>query len=249
MTFDIQSAASMLIEARSTSRQITPFSPGPTTADESYAVQDAVAARVGPVVGWKVGAKALGDTPNAAPLMAGLVRASRAEWPSSAFHMIGIEAELAFRLDRDIAARSAPVSREEVWASIGSVHAAIEVVDTRLADWKNADRLWVLADNQSNGGFVFDPQGVRARNASFADVPVRLTVDGRAIADRRGGNPAGDPRWLVEWLVNHCVRFRGGMRAGMFMTTGSCTGMVFVEPGAVVQAVFDGIGVAEARFP
>ncbi|MEH2613064.1 2-keto-4-pentenoate hydratase [Bradyrhizobium sp. AZCC 1693] len=249
MTFDIQSAASLLIEARSASRQVQPFSPGPATSDDAYAVQDAVASRIGAVGGWKVGAKAPSDTPNAAPLFANLIRPSLAEWPSSSLHMIGIEAELAFRLGRDIAPRSAPVSREEVWASIGSVHAAIEVVDTRLADWKNADRFWVLADNQSNGGFVFDPQGAQQRDASFADAAVRLIIDGRTIADRRGGNPAGDPRWLVEWLVDHCARCRGGMRAGMFVTTGSYTGMVFVEPGASVRAVFDGIGAAEVCFP
>ena len=248
MTFDIQCAASLLIEARSASRQVRPFSPGPATPDDAYAVQDAVASRIGSVGGWKVGAKAPGDTPNAAPLFTSLIRPSRAEWPASSLHMIGIEAELAFRLGRDIAARSASVSREEIWASIGSVHAAIEVVDTRLADWKNADRLWVLADNQSNGGFVFDPQGAPLCDASFADAAARLIVDGRTFADRRGGNPAGDPRWLVEWLINHCALCRGGLRAGMLVTTGSYTGTVFVEPGASVQAVFDGIGTAEVRF-
>ncbi len=248
MTFDVERAAALLIEARSAFRQVTPFQPGPATPNDAYAVQDAVGSCIGRVDGWKVGAKAPGDTPNAAPLFADLMIPSRAEWSSSKLHMIGIEAELGFRLGRDIATRSEVVSRDEVWASIASVHAAIEVVDTRLADWKNADRLWVLADNQSNGGFVFDPQGAQPRDASFADVPVRLIVDGLTIADRRGGNPAGDPRWLVEWLVDHCVRYRGGMRAGMFVTTGSYTGMEFVEPGTSVQAVFDGIGTAEVRF-
>lgn len=248
MTFETERAAALLIEARAQNRQVVPFSPAPSTSDEAYAVQDAVASHIGAIGAWKVGAKAVGEMPNAAPIPAQLIRPSAAEWPSSSLHMIGIEAELAFRLGRDIAARSEPVSRDEVWASIETVHAAIEIVDTRLVDWKTADRLWVLADSQSNGGFAYDPEGVSLSSVSFTDPAVRLTVDGGVVVERRGGNPAGDPRWLVEWLVDHCARRRGGMRAGMLVTTGSYTGMEFVEPGASVQAVFEGIGAVDIRF-
>ena len=140
------------------------------------------------------------------------------------------------------------VHRDEIWASVESVHAAIEIVDTRLANWREADRLWVLADNQSNGGFVYDPDGIAFRDHSFAEVPVRLTVNGRSYAEGRGGNPAGDPRWLTEWLVNHCAQRRGGLRAGAMVTTGSYTDMIFVQSGASVEATFDGIGTATVSF-
>ena len=248
MSFDVERAAALLVEARQQHRQVQPFAPGPAHSDEAYAVQDAVARRLGPAAGWKVGAKAPGAMPNAAPLFADLVRPSPADWPSASLHMIGVEAELAFRLGRDIAARSEPVSRDEVFGSIASMHAAIEIVDTRLAEWKDADRLWVLADNQSNGGFVYEPEGVPFRSESYGHVPVRLVINGEAVVDGRGGNPAGDPRWLVEWLVNHCAQRRGGLRADMLVTTGSYTGMVFVDEGASVEATFAGVGRATVRF-
>jgi 2-keto-4-pentenoate hydratase len=248
MDFDVERAASLLLQARRQHRQATPFAPGPERAEDAYKVQDAVARHMGPVAGWKVGAKAPGQIPNAAPLLAALVRPSPADWPSSSLHMIGIEAELAFRLGRDVAPRDVPVGRDEVWAAVESVHAAVEIVDTRLTGWREADRLWVLADNQSNGGFVYDPRGVALPAASLADAPVRLVVDGRTLVEGRGGNPAGDPAWLVEWLVDHCARHRGGLRAGTFITTGSCTGMPFVEPGAVVEATFDGVGTVTVSF-
>ena len=247
MNFDVERAASVLVAARQQHRQVEPFQPGPARTEDAYAVQDAVARRLGPLAGWKVGAKAPGETPNAAPLLAGLVRPSPADWPSSSLHMIGIEAELAFRLGQDVEARTEPMDRHEIWDSIATVHASIEIVDTRLADWREADRLWVLADNQSNGGFVHAPEGVPFRNASFLDVPVRLVINERTVVDGRGGNPAGDPRWLLEWLVDHCARHRGGLRAGMFVTTGSYTGMPFVEPGASVEATFEGIGTVRLR--
>jgi 2-keto-4-pentenoate hydratase len=211
-------------------------------------VQDAVAQRLGPIEAWKVGAKAPGQIPNAAPILAGLVRPSPADWPGASLHMIGIEAELAFRLGRDVPPRDGPLKRDEIWAAVESVHAAVEIVDTRLTGWKNADRLWVLADNQSNGGLVYDPEGVPLQGIPLADAPVRLAIDGRTVVEGRGGNPADDPSWLVEWLVEHCARHRGGLRAGMLITTGSCTGMPFVAPGASVEAVFAGIGSVVLRF-
>jgi 2-keto-4-pentenoate hydratase len=248
MPFDVERAASLLVAARREHRQIEPFTPPPSEAEEAYAVQDAVTRRLGPLGGWKVGAKAPGATPNAAPLLADLIRPGPADWPSSSLHMIGIEAELAVRLGRDVEPRSDPIESHEIWAAIETVHAAIEIVDTRLADWRGAYRLWVLADNQSNGGFVYAPEGVPFRDQSFADAPVRLSIDGRRVAEGRGGNPAGDPRWLVKWLVNHCARHRGGLRAGMLVTTGSCTGMLFVERGATVEATFEGVGAIKVRF-
>src|SRR5687767_6912826 len=124
MTFDVKRAASLLIEGRRERRQAEPFASGPASAEDAYAVQDAVARRLGPLGGWKVGAKAPGETPMVAPLLAELVRPSPADWPSSSLYMIGIEAELAFRLGHDVAPRSGPVPRDEIWASISSVHAA-----------------------------------------------------------------------------------------------------------------------------
>jgi 2-keto-4-pentenoate hydratase len=249
MTFDVERNAALLLEARAQHRQIVPPAPAPSSPDEAYAVQDAVIAQQGSIGAWKVGAKAVGQTPNAAPIPSQLVRQAPCEWPASSLHMIGIEAELAFRLGCDVAPRRERVLPEEVWAAVASVHTAIEIVDTRLADWKNADRLWVLADSQSNGGFVYDPEGVPLSSVSFDEPAARLSIDGRVAIERRGGNPAGDPRWLVEWLVDHCARRRNGLRAGMLLTTGSYTGMAFVEPGTSVQASFEGIGAVELRFP
>src|SRR5690349_22350039 len=73
VTFDIERAASLLLEGRRQHRQVEPFAPGPASADDAYRVQDAVARRLGPLGGWKVGAKAPGETPNAAPLLAELI--------------------------------------------------------------------------------------------------------------------------------------------------------------------------------
>jgi 2-keto-4-pentenoate hydratase len=249
MAFDAERVASLLVEARRQRRLIAPSAAGPAGPEDAYAVQDAVARRLGAVAGWKVGAKSAEATPNAAPLLADLVRTSPAAWPADSLHMIGVEAEIAFRIGRDVEPRGEPFGDAEARACIDSVHAAIEIVDTRLAGWAEADRLWVLADNQSNGGFVYDPDGIPWRDQDLSEAPVRLDIDGRTVVESRGGNPAGDPRRLLPWLLTHCARRRGGVRAGALVTTGSYTGMLFVEPGVCVDATFDGIGSVRVSFP
>jgi 2-keto-4-pentenoate hydratase len=76
---------------------------------------------------------------------------------------------------------------------------------------------------------------------------VRLIIDGRVAVEQKGGNTAGDPRRLLHWLIDHAVRRRGGLRAGTMITTGSYTGMIFVDKGARVEAEFEGVGRAETQ--
>jgi 2-keto-4-pentenoate hydratase len=249
MSFDVDRAAAALVDGRRKRRLVASFAPNPASVGDAYAVQNSAARSLGPIGGWKIGAKSPTDLPNAAPLLADLMRPSPAVWDSASLHMIGIEAEIAFRIARTIPSRSTPLSRNEAWASIGSVHAAIEIVDTRLSDWRDADRLWLLVDNQSNGGFVYDPNGVAWEEQDFSDAAVRLSVNGATIAAGRGGNTAGDPRWILHWLLDHCARHRGGVAAGALVTTGSYTGMAFVEAGATVEATVEGIGSVQVRFP
>ena len=102
MTFDAQRAADLLIAARRDFRQAALPAPAPADTTEAYAVQKIVAAACGPAAGWKVGAKSTNETPNTSPLFRPIVRQSPCHWPANELHMIGIEAELAFRLGRGL---------------------------------------------------------------------------------------------------------------------------------------------------
>lgn len=247
MSFDIERATTLLAEARRTGQPATGFKPGPADVDEAYAVQDRITAMLGPVGGWKVGAKTPDAMPNTAPLMQDLVQTSPAAWPKHVFHLRGVEAEIAFKIGRDIPAGAGPIGEATAFGAVESVHAAIEIVDTRLDSWKDADPLWQLADHQSNAGFVYDPAGIPFSGQDFTDAPVRLVIDGRVALEQRGGNTAGDPRRLLLWLIDHAVQRRGGLKAGTMVTTGSYTGMIFVDKGARVEAEFEGLGRAETQ--
>ncbi len=249
MTFDAARAAGLLIAAR---RGFTRFAPpaagGPKEVADAYRVQDLVLRALGPAGGWKVGAAKPGDVPTIAPIGAGGVRPSPAIWPARELGMIGVEAEIAFTVGRDLPA-GAELDDRELHAAVTSVHAAIEVVDTRLLGWPEVDPLWKLADNQNNAGLAVQPGGVPWDRRPLGDAPVRLSVDGRVLHEKTGGNTAGEPVWLLEWAIRHLCRERGGVPAGTLITTGSTTGLDVVRPGTSVVAEFPGIGRAEVTFP
>ena len=211
MSQDISHAVRTLLEARRSGRQVLP----PFALKDRiavYAIQDGVAAATGPVSGWKVGARTPTAEPNPAPLLAGALAPSPAHFDGKAMHMIGVEVEISFHIVRDIAARPSAVEREEALAAVGDAFVGMEIVDTRLADFKNADPEWLLADNQMNHALVVgDPIG-NWMSLDWPKLQVSLVVDGKTIVDQQGGLGAVDPVRPLVWMIDHAVRHRGGSR-------------------------------------
>ena len=247
MSPDISHAVQALLEARRNGRQMAPpFALKDRAA--VFAIQDGVAAATGPVAGWKVGARTPTAEPNPAPLLQGALVPSPARFDGKAMHMIGVEVEISFHIVRDVAARSAPVERAEALAAVGDAFVGMEIVDTRLADFKNADPEWLLADNQMNHALVVGDPIRNWKTLDWATLPVRLVVDGQAIVDQQGGLGAVDPVRPLAWMIDHAVRRRGGLRAGQAITTGSWTGLRYFPPGSHARGEFVGLGSVEASF-
>jgi 2-keto-4-pentenoate hydratase len=238
--------AELLLAARRTGRPIEalPAALVPATPAAAYAVQDAVAPALGAVAGWKVGASNPTAEPNCAPLFAALVAPSPARWPASRFRLRGIEGELAFRFGKPLPPRASPYGEDEVWAAIDTLHPAIELVESRFADFRVMDKLALLADNGSNGAFCYGAAVRDWRAVDFLRQPASLAIDGQEVASAVGGNAAGHPRRLLVWLANHRARHGGGIAAGDIVTTGTHTGLVFAAPGAAVTVRFAGLGEA-----
>lgn len=251
MSDPVERAAALLIEAHRNRQPIArrPKDAGPGTRDDAFAIQDRVLAALGHAGGWKVGASGPAAEPTAAPLPAALIGPAPAALPSSRFGTIGVEVELAFRFAHALPPRRTAYDRDEVLDAVESLHPAIEVVDSRLGKWGAKDDLWKLADNQSNGFFLYGHAVEGWRDNDLARAPVELLIDDKvAVSHDDGGNAAGDPLWLLVWLANHCARARGGVSAGAIVTTGSCTGLVPVSSGAKITGRFPGLGEASVTF-
>jgi 2-keto-4-pentenoate hydratase len=219
----------------------------PQSVEDAYQIQDAVAHRLGEAVGgWKVGVATAAAPGFCAPIFARLIRSSPAAYTGAEMRLIGIEAEIAFRLGRDLPARAAPYGRDEV-ASGATMHPVIEVVDSRYVDFRSLDRLQMLADNFSNGGLVYAAAVPGWELLDLSRPAVVVTRDGAPFAE---SNPeiARDPLGAAVEFVN-IMNMRGGVKAATFVTTGTLTRLVFAERGARIVADFGALGRIEVEFP
>jgi 2-keto-4-pentenoate hydratase len=240
--------AARLLDARRTGA-IFAVAPeeAPQTEAAAYAVQHAVAARLGPIGGWKVGAAGPDGSPSGAPLPAsGIVEAPARLPPSYSDRLV--EAEIAFRIARDLPPpRDAAYAREEVIAAIGGCHPVIEVVQWRIAQWRPATANLKLADNAGHGGLVVGESVPAWQAIDFT--ALRVTQDIKGQAPKHGtGNPAGDMIRLIVWLANEGAVWAGGLKAGQIVTCGSWTGVTEAAAEAPVTVTFAGLAPVRLSF-
>lgn len=242
--------ASLLVHARRTRQPlVVPQKSAIRTDAIAYRAQDKVFARLWPgalPVAWKAGGPSDKVEPTAAPIAPENLLASGARVSAAAIGMTGVEAEVAFRLARDLPPRARPWTVEEIALATGEVLVAIEVCASRLAKWKEAPGGWQLADFQNNGALVVG-SGTRGwRGVDFRRQPVEVRI-GRRVSKAAGSHTFGDPFRLMPWIVAHCANRTGGLRKGDVVTTGSWTGLEAANAGDEVVARFPGIGEARLR--
>ncbi|KMO17815.1 2-keto-4-pentenoate hydratase [Methylobacterium platani] len=241
--FDIDAAVAALLDARRTGTRLDVLPEGarPGSEAQAYAVQDAVVRALGPVAGWKVGAPSATATPARAALNADTIFETET-LPASLFHLIGAEAEIAYRFGRDLPPEAGPYDRDAVLAAVETLHPAIEIADTRFTVFGAVDPHSQRADQQNHGVLVLGP-GLRDwRHLDPVTQAVRLAIDGTVLHEKVGGNSAVDPVRLLVWLANEGARSLGGLKAGQVVTTGSCTGTDFVTAPTRIAAEFPGLG-------
>ncbi|MCW2243076.1 2-keto-4-pentenoate hydratase [Azospirillum canadense] len=234
-----------LLEARRTRNWLTALPAPPVSEADAYAIQDAVARRLGPVVAWKVGARTPDSEPFRAPIHAETTFTGVDRLPASMFQVIGMEAEIAYRFAKDLPPRTQPYTRDEVLDAVASLHPAFEIVDTRFAGFGTQDGLSHMADQLNHGALVVGPAIPNWRSLDPITERVTLDVDGKREKDTVGGNSAGEPVRLLVWMANVGAVSLGGLKAGDVVTTGSHTGTVFVKPGSRSVATYGTMGTYE----
>jgi 2-keto-4-pentenoate hydratase len=215
-----------------------PETDAPTTTEEAWAIQRAVLDLRGVGIG---GFKAA--VPPDQPGFGAIMPASGLRTSPAALHLapgetIGIEAEIAFRMLRDI---PHDASDADLLASIVAFP-AVELVASRYQDGAKPPHLVRVADNFSNAGFVAGPDAPGWHDLDLSQLHVHLRIGDAVIADKHGGNPAGDPLVPLRWLVGFLPSVSLQLLQGHVVTTGSCTGMVPALAGQRVTARFEGLG-------
>jgi 2-keto-4-pentenoate hydratase len=236
-------AAQLLVAARRTGRRLErlPTSCSPVTLDDAFAIQDATVAALGEnVAGWKV--SIVDGRAVRGAILGSRVFDSGAQIESATVPLLGVEAEIAFRFERDLTAGR--YSHADV-ADAVTAFGAIEIVDSRFSTYPDLPIMDRNADCVSNGGFVRGPAAAAWRKLDLKEIAVTLTIGGQEIVRRNGGHAAGDPLLPAVALVNELP---GGVKAGQIVTTGTYTGLNFAKPGQKVVATFAGFGAVEVSF-
>jgi len=156
-----------------------------------------------------------------------------------------IEAELAFVMERDLAGPG--VTTASALGAIGGVLPALEIVDSRVADWK-IKLVDTVADNASSGLVVL---GGRMRPVTDLDLRllgVAVSRHGQLIETGAGAAALGNPARCVAWLANKLGTLDAGLKAGDVVLPGAVHRMVAVQPGDVFRAEFAHLGAVTVRF-
>jgi 2-keto-4-pentenoate hydratase len=242
-------AAELLIEARKSGPiNDLPDNCRPTNIGDVYAIHDAVAAKLGPVLGWKVGAKNATAEPVCAPLLAGTIYQSPVQLDPQKFTMRGMESEIAFRFASDLPMRDEPYSTDQVIDAIDMAFPAIEINETRYVDSDALDPMTKLADNILNGALILGPPWSKWHDLVVADQLVEMRFDNKLLYSHKGGNNAVDILRLVVWIANHKRKKGPGIAAGQVVTTGSWTGLHKAGTAKQVVTSFPGIGDVTVNF-
>lgn len=222
----------------------------PTDADGAYAVQAintrhwTAAGRQ--VVGRKVGltAKAvqaqLGvDQPDFGVLFADMLIPDGGTLASSEVLQPKAEAEVAIVLSSDLDLKEA--TSADIAAATAYAVAAIEIVDSRIADWQItfAD---TVADNGSSAFFVLGREQRSLQDLDLYTCGMVLEVDGSIASVGAGAACLGHPLNAAAWLARTLSKAGEPLQAGDVVLTGALGPMVAITPGQRVEVKIGGLG-------
>jgi 2-keto-4-pentenoate hydratase len=254
---DVAGKARALYDARRTRVAIAPFTdedPALGMAD-GYAVQSALTdlllAEGDSIVGYKVGLtskpmqRMVGvDVPDYGPVLGSTVYRNGEEISLSRFIQPKIEAEIVFVLGEPL--RGPGVTVMQAQRAVAGIAAAMEIVDSRFADWriKLAD---TVADLASNGAVAISGHLVPLTGIDPRLVGMALTRNGDLVDSGAGAAALGDPLAVVAWLANTLASVGIGLEPGEVVMTGALHAAVAMTAGDVFRAEFDRLGPITVR--
>jgi 2-keto-4-pentenoate hydratase len=226
----------------------------PRDRAEGYAIQ----ARIeeyssGNLFGWKIAATSEAgqkhinvDGPMAGRILPETVIADGGTAPMAGNEMRVGEPKFAFRMAKDLPPRTSSYTMQEVLDAVGTLHPAIEIPDSRFADFVSAGAAQIIADNACAHLFVLGKPTTSNWLDLVEEKPV-ITLRGKQHIGH-GKNVLGDPRIALAWLANELSQLGVTLRAGEVVTTGTCHPPLPIQSGDVFEADFGVIGKVSVAF-
>jgi 2-keto-4-pentenoate hydratase len=156
-----------------------------------------------------------------------------------------VEVEVAFVLGAALPGEGCV--EEDVLAATEAVAPSIELIDSRIADWK-IGLVDTIADNASSAGFVLGPERVPPGELDLLMIDATLACNGEQVAAGRSDAVLGNPVTAVAWLARKVASFGVRLEAGHVILPGSCTRAIDAHAGDDFVAEFAGLGTVHLSF-
>lgn len=156
-----------------------------------------------------------------------------------------VEVEVGFVLADDLPGEGC--TEDDVLAATAAFAPAIELIDTRIKDWK-IKLCDTIADNASSAGWVLGEARVSPKDIDIQSIDAVLTRNGVVVARGRSDAVLGNPVTAVAWLARKVDSFGVRLKAGDIVLPGSCTKAFDAAPGDDFVADFDGLGSVHLSF-
>ncbi|HEU4360349.1 MAG TPA: 2-keto-4-pentenoate hydratase [Mycobacterium sp.] len=204
------------------------------------------------VVGHKVGLSSeamqqmMGvDEPDYGHLLDEMQVFENAPVPAARYLYPQVEVEVAFLLAEDLP--GADCTEEHVLAATEAFAPAIELIDSRITDWK-IQLCDTIADNASSAGFVLGKQRVKPTDIDIKNIDATLTRNGEVVAEGRSDAVLGNPVTAVAWLARKVESFGVRLKAGDVVLPGTATRAIDARAGDSFVADFAGLGSVRLVF-
>lgn len=234
---------------------LTSMVPG-FAASDGYAVQEAVVERridAGEwVVGWKIGlaSKAMqeqleAEEPIFAPILSDWLLREGDPIPTDSLIQPRVQAHIAFELGEPVMGPHASAS--DVIAATVGLRPAIEVVDSRIEEWRI--RLPdTIADLASSARVVVGGRMTPAADLELRRIGVAVERNGKGVATGQGVSIMGNPAQAVAWLANRLIERNERLEGGQVVIAGPLHPSVEVSRSDVFRALFDRLGSIAVSF-
>jgi 2-keto-4-pentenoate hydratase len=228
----------------------------PHSREEGYAIQAEIERASGAkLFGWKIAAtSAAGQKhinvpgPMAGRILQETLIDDGGTAPMAGNDMRVAEPEFAFRMRIDLPPRPSAYPVAEVLEAVDGLHPAIEIPDSRFADFVTAGEAQIVADNACAHLFVLGKASTANwRALDLVEERPVITMRGQRFTGH-GKNVLGDPRVALAWLANELRGLGITLRAGQVVTTGTCHPPLPIQSGDRVEADFGVLGKVSVGF-
>jgi 2-keto-4-pentenoate hydratase len=255
---DLDSIAAKLLAAYGTAPTLPPLTStyDGLTVDDAYAIQQIqVRQRLqdgAAIIGYKVGLTSAAMQqqmgvyqPDFGHLLTDMLYPADAPIPAARFRQPRAEPEIALVLERNL--RGPDLSVADLMSATAYALPAIEIIDSRITDWK-IGLVDTVADNASSGALVLGQSPVPAGGRDLSLAGCVFRKNGRIVGTGAGAAVLGSPWHAATWLANTLTARDAELAAGSIILTGSITASVPVAAGDTVTVTIDGLGSVTAVF-